>query len=203
MQTRSATEHGGRLRARLHDETSALILAAAEKVIAEDGLQAARIERIAAYAGVSVGTIYNHFHDRTALFEALFDDRGGRMAELLERSIGATSDQPAKEQVRALFQAIVEHGREHSALFGALVAENHGPTRLRAPPVSRAALAISASVVVEHGIARGEFRTDPHKVFAEALTGLARQALACAVAGRGTPREIDALTELFVRGVAR
>jgi AcrR family transcriptional regulator len=180
-----------------------MILAAAEQVIAQDGLHAARIERIAAHAGVSVGTIYNHFQDRTSLFEALFDDRGGRMAEQLEKAIGANPDRPAREQVRGLLQAIVDHGREHSALFGALVAENHGPARLQAPPVSRAALAVSAAVVVERGIASGEFRTDPHKVFAEALTGIARQALACAVAGRGTAKEIDALTEVFVRGVAR
>jgi AcrR family transcriptional regulator len=203
MLTRSGTEASGRLRSRLRDETSALILAAAETVIAEEGLHTARMERIAAQAGVSVGTLYNHFEDRTTLLEALFDDRGSRMAEEMERSIGASPDRPAREQVRALLQVMVDHGREHQRLFGALVKDNHGPSRLRAPTISRAAIAISAAVVVERGIASGEFRKDPHRVFAEALVGLARQALACSVEGRGSPREIEAMAELFVRGVSR
>ena len=203
MQPRAAPENGMRLRDRLRDETSELILAATEAVIADEGLQGAKVERIAGRAGVSVGTVYNHFEDRHALLESLFESRGSRMLELLEKWVGAARDRPVREQVHGFFQAMVEHGREHRALFDALVKEEHGPVRLRAPKFSRAALAVTAAAVVERGIASGEFRPDPHGIFVEVLVGIARQALACAVEGRGTPREIDVMTEVFVRGVAR
>lgn len=204
MQDRQLTDSSAtRLRARLREETAAMILAAAEKAIGEEGLHAARIERIAAHAGVSVGTIYNHFKDRTALVQALFDSRGHRMAELIERRLAAAAEAPAREQVRALFEAVVEHGRQHGPLFAALLRENHGPSRIRAPAISRTAFAMAASAVVSRAIARGEFREDPNHVFPEALTGLLRQALACAIEGRGSPEEIGAMTDLFVRGVAR
>lgn len=203
MPNRQLTDSSTRLRMRLREETSTVILAAAERAIGEEGLHAARIELIAAYAGVSVGTIYNHFKDRTALVQALFDARGRRLEALLEQGIQRTADLPAHDQVRALFDATAEHGREHGRLFGSLLRENHGPARIRPPDVTRAALAMAAAAVVARGIATGEFREDRASVFAEALTALARQAFACAVDGRGTADEIDALTDLFIRGVAR
>jgi AcrR family transcriptional regulator len=195
--------HAVRLRDRIRDEISAAILAAAEEVIADEGLFSARIERIAARAGVSVGTIYNHFKDRTALVQALFDSRGEHMRASLDRCIAAVAAQPARAQVGALLRAMVEHGQEHGRLMGTLMKENHGPTRLRPPALSRTVLADRCNLVVERGISSGEFREDPHGVFAEALTALARQALTLAVEGRATAPEIDALTELFVLGVAR
>jgi AcrR family transcriptional regulator len=203
MTNRQLTDSSTRLRARLREETASMILSAAERAIAEEGLQSARIERIAAYAGVSVGTIYNHFKDRTALVQALFDSRGFRMADQFEKALAATADAPAREQVRALFLAVVEHGRQHGQLFSALVRENHGPSRIRAPAVSRTAFTMSAAALVSRAIATGEFREDPSHVFPEALVGLLRQALACAVEGRGTPEEIESMTDLFIRGVAR
>lgn len=203
MPNRQLTDSSTRLRARLREETAAAILSAAERVIGEEGLQSARIELIAAYAGVSVGTIYNHFKDRTALVQALFDSRGFRMAEQFEVALAATAGAPAREQVRALFEAVVLHGRQHGLLFASLVRENHGPSRIRAPAISRTAFAMSAAAVVSRAIATGEFREDPSHVFPEALVGLLRQALACAIEGRGTPEEIDSMTDLFIRAVSR
>jgi len=59
-----------RLRDRLREEANRAILTAAEEVFSEEGL-GARMEQIAARAGVAVGTLYNHFQDRGALVNAL------------------------------------------------------------------------------------------------------------------------------------
>lgn len=196
-------EQVGRLRDRLKEETASAILAAAEATIGEAGLHGARIELIAAHAGVSVGTIYNHFKDRTALVQALFDSRGGRLREMLQSALEAAQGHPLRVQVRALLWATVEHGLAHRRLFAALLHENHGPARIRPPEVTRAALAVRSAAVIERASAAGELREDPQGVFSEALVALARQAFANAVDGRGNEAEVDALTELFVRGVAR
>lgn len=191
------------LRVRLREGIDAAILAAAEDAIGELGLQEARIELIAARAGVSVGTIYNHFKDRTALVQALFDSRGHRLRELLGSALEAADGRPLRVQVRALIWATVEHGLAHRRLFGALLRENHGPARIRPPEVTQAALREGASAVIERARRAGELREDPHDVFAGALVALARKAFAEAVDGHGSAGEVDALTELFARGVVR
>jgi AcrR family transcriptional regulator len=198
-----ATDQHGSLRDRLREETAAAILAAAESVIAEDGLYSARIERIAERAGVSVGTIYNHFKDRTSLVQSLFATRGEGLRRRLLGALEATARRPALDQARALLAVTRDHGKEHSRLFGTLLRENHGPARIQPPEVTRVALAECSALVVERGIAAGELRDDPLQVLSQALCALARGAFACAVEGRGTDAEIDALAEFFVRGAAR
>ena len=47
------------------------IVAAALDVFVEKGFAAARMEDIARWAGVAKGTIYLHFSDKEALFEAI------------------------------------------------------------------------------------------------------------------------------------
>lgn len=199
----AGAQQTSRLRDRLKEETASAILAAAEATIGEAGLHGARIELIAAHAGVSVGTIYNHFKDRTALVQALFDSRGARLREMLQSALEAAHGHPLRVQVRALLWATVEHGLAHQRLFASLLHENHGPARIRPPEVTRAALADCSAAVIERASAAGELREDPQGVFSEALIALARQAFANAVDGRGNEAEVDALTELFVRGVAR
>lgn len=52
----------------------AKLLAAAAEVLAEQGLDAP-LEEIARRAGVSIGTLYNHFTDRDTLIGAIFPER--------------------------------------------------------------------------------------------------------------------------------
>ena len=127
----------GRLRDRLREETESAILDAAEQAIGEEGLNAARVERIAARAGVAVGTLYNHFRDRSALVNALYEARAGELHDLLAASLAATADRPAAEQVRVMLAAMVRHARDHGRLFSALMQDNDGPSRLRPPTSAR------------------------------------------------------------------
>jgi AcrR family transcriptional regulator len=193
----------GRLRERLREETSSVILAAAEQVIGEDGLHAARMEKIAARAGVSVGTVYNYFTDRAALVQALFDKRAAGMQEKLEHALAAVAGRPAQEQVQAILAGMVEHGRSHGAFFAALMAEHLGPSRLRPPTFARAELERRTADLVRRAIASGEFREDPHGVFADALVSLARLMLTRAIEGKVGPGDVRALAEVYCRGVAR
>src|ERR671934_3088172 len=80
------------LRARLREETNKAILQAAEQVFGAQGAGGARMEDIAARAGVAVGTLYNHFHDRDALLSELLasrrEDLAGRLEDQQRRSPG-------------------------------------------------------------------------------------------------------------------
>jgi len=193
----------GTLRKRLREETARAILDSAERAIGDEGLQTARMENIAAGAGVSVGTLYNHFEDRNALVQALFDSRAARLRELLVETLRAVDGRPASEQVGAMLRAVRSHAREHGRFFTALMAEHQGPSALRPPTAARAFLSARATELISRGIAGGEFREDPHGVFPDALQALARLVLARTLEGHASDDEVAALAELFVRGVSR
>ena len=78
-----------KLRQRFREATSRAVLEAAEQVFAEDGLHGASMSRIAERAGVAVGTLYNHFKDREALFNALLDQRRAELLDELDRARAA------------------------------------------------------------------------------------------------------------------
>ncbi|MGB8931235.1 MAG: TetR/AcrR family transcriptional regulator [Anaeromyxobacteraceae bacterium] len=193
----------GRLRERLREETASVILAAAEQVIGEDGLHAARMERIAARAGVSVGTVYNYFADRAALVQSLFDSRAAGMQEHLDRALAAVQGLPAPAQVEAILAGMAEHARSHGPFFAALMSEHMGPARLRPPTFAREVLQRRTNELVARAVAAGEFRDDSDGLFAEALVAIARLVLTRTVEGKLGPRDVPALAELYVRGVAR
>jgi TetR/AcrR family transcriptional regulator, mexJK operon transcriptional repressor len=59
----------------LSPEKRSQILAGAADVFATDGYEGASMARIAAVAGVSKGTLYNHFDSKAALFTAYVRDK--------------------------------------------------------------------------------------------------------------------------------
>jgi AcrR family transcriptional regulator len=77
------------LRERIRQATAAAILEAAEQVFAEQGLDGARMNDIAARAGVAVGTLYNHFEDREALLAGLLLQRKLEVVDLLDAALEA------------------------------------------------------------------------------------------------------------------
>jgi len=63
------------------EKTTRAILAAASARFTADGIDAAKMEVIAADAEVSVGTLYNYFGSKQSLLIALFEDEVGEMLE--------------------------------------------------------------------------------------------------------------------------
>jgi AcrR family transcriptional regulator len=108
---------GGRattpLRARLREATAQEILAAAEEVFADEGFHAAHMGTIAAKAGVSVGTLYNHFADREAMLAGLLAARRADLIGKLDSAIGGTSGQPLRARLRGILDAFLGHCAAH------------------------------------------------------------------------------------------
>ncbi|HEY8924765.1 MAG TPA: TetR/AcrR family transcriptional regulator [Polyangia bacterium] len=89
------------------------ILAAAEEVFADVGLHAARMDTIAAKAGVSVGTLYNHFEDREALVAGLLTARRRELVGQIDGAVGATAEAPLRARLRAILAAFSSHCQAH------------------------------------------------------------------------------------------
>jgi len=156
------------------------ILDAALDVFAEKGFADARLEDVAARAGVAKGTLYLYAESKQALFEALV--RSGIVAPLaaIEAQVLAL-DAPAEAMLRALFAAlrreVLETGRKEIvrlviaeagrfpdvAMFYHREVVGRGMTLLRR--------------VAERAVERGEFRSDelvrfPQLAIAPAIVAL-------------------------------
>ncbi len=117
------------MRAEDRERTRGRILDAAETVFARDGFERARIDSIGAEAGLSTGTLYNYFHNKTSLVLELHQralDRANAMVEALGRGDGPF---PAKLDV--YLEGFFRFGSENW-MFLTLLRES--PHQLRLSP---------------------------------------------------------------------
>ncbi len=101
------------LRERIRETTTNAILAAAEDVFADAGVHAARMDAIAARAGVSVGTLYNHFEDREALLVGLLAARRGELLAKIDGALREAAKRPLRERLRGILGAFLSHCEAH------------------------------------------------------------------------------------------
>src|SRR5512140_762815 len=175
MNPDSTTAKPVRLRDRLRDDAHRAILDAAEAVFSEEGL-GARMEQIAARAGVAVGTLYNHFADRGALVTALSCSRKEALFRRLEASLAGSEGRPIRERLRAFLDAIAEHGKAHGRYLSMLVQAGEGPARAHPKQTFVKELVDRTEHVLDQAIATGELRPEGRAVYAVALVGMIRAA---------------------------
>jgi AcrR family transcriptional regulator len=193
-----------RLRQRLREETRAAILAAAEEVFAGRGLHRARMESIAARAGVAVGTLYNHFQDREALLSALVRSRRQALLDRVDLALAGAEGATFEAALRAFLTALFEHWAEHAGLLTALLnADQLGrqaPGEARGPRIGDE-LARRAEILLRRGLAEGRLRPEGAEEYPALLVGMARGLLVQG-AGRRAPdgRAADRVLDLFLRG---
>jgi AcrR family transcriptional regulator len=101
------------LRERIRETTTNAILTAAEDVFADAGVHAARMDAIAAQAGVSVGTLYNHFEDREALLAGLLAARRGELLAKIDSALREAAKRPLRERLRGILGAFLYHCEAH------------------------------------------------------------------------------------------
>ncbi len=194
-----------RLRQRFRAETQAAILAAAEEVFAESGLHRARMESIAARAGVAVGTLYNHFQDREALLSALVRSRRKALLDRIDLALAGAEGAPFEEALAAFLVALFGHWTEHAGLLTALFHADQlgrptggeGRGRRMADELAR-----RAERVLRRGVEEGRLRPEGTEDYAPLLLGMARALL---VQGAGARRALDAgapgrVQRMFLRG---
>ena len=146
---------------RRKDARPAELLDAALDVFFEKGFAAARLEDIAARAGVSKGTIYLYFQSKEDVFEALVRAIPQPNVEQL-RSLASDTSVPADQMLRRLLTfmgALLRDGR--MALFPRLVIGEGGRFPKLAETYKREIISHGVGVIssiIERGIAEGRFR---------------------------------------------
>jgi AcrR family transcriptional regulator len=202
MNPRSKSERP--LKERLREAVRDEILASAERVFGLRGMGAAKMEEIALAAGVSVGTLYNHFEDREALLEALLDERRAdvrrRMDEVLERMKG----HPFREQLTQFLNVTVEHFSRHRALFSMLVEEElrSGRGRMRGQTAFKDFTARYRQLV-DRGLEQGALRPEDAALYPALLIGSLKGFFAQITQDETqqiSPELVESLVRLFLEG---
>ena len=86
-------------------ETYAAILEAAARILETKGLEAANTNAIAERAGVSVGSLYQYFPDKAAIFAELIRQAEAALGDTLEHLLRETTGQPLEERLGELVRA--------------------------------------------------------------------------------------------------
>ncbi len=102
-------------------ERRARILEAAEGVLAEDGLAAARVRDVAERAGVAYGLVYHYFGSKEGLARAVFDDNWALFAGVVEGL--AASGRPPLDALVAIIDYALNAWRAYPARLRVILVE--------------------------------------------------------------------------------
>jgi AcrR family transcriptional regulator len=87
------------------------IVEAAERVFAERGFEAAKVQDISAAAGLSMGTIYAIFPGKTELHRAILEERGRELLALAQEAAGG--DVPPRAALDRLIEVYIDYFVAH------------------------------------------------------------------------------------------
>ncbi|HEU4628597.1 MAG TPA: TetR/AcrR family transcriptional regulator [Gemmatimonadaceae bacterium] len=112
-------------------DTEQRILQAARTVFVRRGTSGARMQEIAAEAGVNQALLHYYFRSKDRLAEAVFREVAGRLVPAVMRVLG--SDAPVEAKVERFVHLYIDTVRQNPFLPGYLLAElHHHPERLTA-----------------------------------------------------------------------
>jgi len=222
MNLDSSSDSKVSLRTRFRHATREAILDAAAGILSRESAAQARMEDIAARAGVAVGTVYNYFDDRRALVTALLETRTQTLLEALDGAVGAqartqpssaaTRLNPAESFEAALARfvaAMAAHVEANRFLLNMLFAEE-GSRGIEAKAASRRRNVLNellsrAERLMEKGIRTKALRKDDPNTYAALLIGMVR-GLALSALTRGdsfAAADTAAIVRVFMKGAAR
>jgi AcrR family transcriptional regulator len=187
------------------------IRAAALAVFAAKGFSAARLDDVAAAAGVAKGTIYLYFRSKEDLLEAIVKSTIGVVLENVERAVAA-SPAPASELLRLIGQTVIAGvlDPERRQVLHLIISEGARFPALadfyHREIISRGVSLIRA--VIARGRESGEFAYDeparfPHLVFAPALLAVVWSVVFARIEPLDAQALMDAHIDLLTRALTR
>lgn len=181
----------GRREARKAATRTALI-AAARRLISEDGVAALRIGDVSEAAGVGFGTFYTYFESKEALIESVLADTLSAAAAGIA---GDVLDEPDAAAAAAVaYRRFVRFASESPEMAGILVQTGDGEALFE-----RAMLPHSRAVL-ERGIAAGRFAIDDVELALVSVSAAAHAAIRGVLTGRLDPGCEVAGAEMMLRG---
>ena len=189
------------------------LLEAAFRVFADRGYRAARLEEVAAEAGLTKGAIYYHFDSKEELLRRAVKHRHRTIFQGIEKEIGSM-DGPASMKVRYVLRQLWGHvlepewGHAFRLMMGEVGVEFPALLRMWAEegPIQGWSL---VRKLIDEGVTSGEFRRDVDTEVAArwAVSGLMLQAALQVHSGLGDlapcppDRIFDSGVDLLLHGL--
>jgi len=104
-------------------DTEQRILQAARRVFVRHGTSGARMQEIAAEAGVNQALLHYYFRSKQRLAEAIFREAASRLVPAVAKLLG--SDASLEQKVEQFVHLYIDTVREHPFLPGYILAELH------------------------------------------------------------------------------
>jgi AcrR family transcriptional regulator len=189
------------LRERLREETARAISAAAEQVFADRGLHDAKMEEIAARAGVSVGTVYNHFQDRGALLAELVEARREQLAQRLDQALAASAHEPFEAQLRRFALTVFEHF-EHHRQFLAIMLQSDS-SRIDTPSEAMVEIRARVEALIRRGLQKKALRAGRAALWPGLMMSAFKAVLLHDLRNPGelaVPQRAEAAVDFFLNG---
>ena len=110
-------------RQRRAQQTVEVVLDAVVEVLKRDGVTAVTTNRIAEVAGVSIGSVYQYFPDKRAIFMALHARHVDQIGRLVESTLVRHASSSLETSIRAVVEAMVDAHTTDPELYELLHAE--------------------------------------------------------------------------------
>lgn len=185
----------------------AAILRAAVTVMGEDGYEGASMRDMATRAGVSVAALYYHFPSKHDLLNEFLDEAYDVILRRVDRRLLAAGPTVAQRLDELVGTLIASYVHDQYALLASTVALREY-TRLE--PAARAAIDVKryrimdrVVVLVDEGIATGEFDVDEPIEAARAISGLCASVIEAFDQMNRTMTDVIGIYQGFARSIVR
>jgi AcrR family transcriptional regulator len=104
-------------------QTVEAVLDAVARVLKRKGVNAVTTNRIAEVAGVSIGSVYQYFPDKRAIFVALHQRHIEQIDRIVETKLFEHAASPLEDLIRAMMEAMIEAHVSDPELYELLLTE--------------------------------------------------------------------------------
>ncbi|MDE2606107.1 MAG: TetR/AcrR family transcriptional regulator [Burkholderiales bacterium] len=122
---------------------------AALRILDREGEAALTTNRIAAVAGVSIGTLYQYFADRQAIVDALVQRELGSLGERILESLSGPAPSEPGDRIRLAVRAVLKAFGGRTAVQRQLL---HGATAGKGPVSPQALRSIAVGLLASSGV---------------------------------------------------
>ena len=170
-----------------------LVLECAERIFADGGYHASKMQDIAAEAGISLNTLYGVFPGKRELFEELHEYRGQAFFSSIEGPLRKPG--PAPEALARAVHAYVRFLVAHVDYFHVDLREGRSWAvgDVEASPTFQAGIKLWIELF-RRGIDEGVFHDEDPELMATTAFGILQAQLAVLLA-RGGSRDVDRIAE--------
>jgi AcrR family transcriptional regulator len=178
-----------------------LVLESAERVFAERGYHASRMQDVAAEAGISLATLYARFPSKRALFATLHEARGREFLAAIEPALRGPT--PARDALREAVEAYVNWIHEHPAYFQVDLREGRSWAigDVEGSPTFQEGIGLWTELMTR-GVAEGVFHDDAPELMASTAFGV-MQIQVAALLFRHHETDVDRVSRRVARAVER